>query len=123
MPGISVIIPSYNGRHHLGPCLEALLAGSAAKDRYEVLVVDNASVDGTGDWTRERFPSVRVVRNPENLGFTGAIASGVEAARGEVLVFLNNDTRPDREAAAVISGTLFSQLQHTQPPEPSTSSS
>ncbi|HYE80142.1 MAG TPA: glycosyltransferase family 2 protein [bacterium] len=94
----SIIIPNYNGQHALAACLEALYLGAGARpvDR-EVLVVDNGSTDGSTAMVEERYPAVRVVQLPRNTGFTGAIAAGVGAASGGILIFLNNDTRVDFE--------------------------
>lgn len=92
----SIIIPSYNGRNVLEPCLRALFeqTSTAPMDR-EILVVDNGSTDDTKLMLAEAYPAVQIIALPKNTGFTGGIAAGVSQARGDVLVFLNNDTRPD----------------------------
>ena len=92
-PYCTVVIPNYNGRDHLESCLASVLAGSMSGDRVEIVVVDNGSRDGSADWVERRFPGVRVVRHGENRGFTGAIKAGVAAGNGDILAFLNNDTR------------------------------
>jgi GT2 family glycosyltransferase len=61
---------------------------------YEVIVVDNASTDGTAEFLAELGGDVQVIRNPENYGFAVACNQGAGAARGEFLLFLNNDTIP-----------------------------
>lgn len=75
------------------PCLEAIRK-TTPKDRVEVLVVDNASGDGTAAllWTGRDFQFCRVAWMPENLGFARACNEGAKIARGEWLIFLNNDT-------------------------------
>jgi len=83
-----VIVPTYEGRHHLESFLPSL-AGQTL--RHEVIVVDNASTDGTLDFLRERWPNVRVVALPENRGFGKAANAGVDAASSEIVVLLNND--------------------------------
>ncbi|MFN8094406.1 MAG: glycosyltransferase [Vicinamibacteria bacterium] len=90
-PLVSVIVPSWNGRGLLPPCLESLAGQEYPRERLEVLVVDNASTDGTAEWLSLEWPGVRVVRAEENLGFAGGTNAGARAARGELLVFLNND--------------------------------
>jgi GT2 family glycosyltransferase len=91
---VSVIIPAWNGAQELPACLDALLAQTHDKTHggCEILVVDNASVDGSGDLVAARYPQVRLIRNARNLGFAGGCNVGLELAQGEVLVLLNQDT-------------------------------
>jgi GT2 family glycosyltransferase len=83
-----VIVPTYQGLHHLDSFLPSLREQTLP---HEVIVVDNASTDGTRDFLRERWPRVRVISFPENRGFGKAANAGVEAASAEVVVLLNND--------------------------------
>lgn len=87
-PDVSVIVPTYQGLHHLERFLPSLQEQTLA---HEVIVVDNASTDGTGDFLRERWPDVRVIPFGENIGFGKAANAGVEAASAEIVVLLNND--------------------------------
>jgi GT2 family glycosyltransferase len=86
----SVIIVNWNGREHLQTCLDALAAQQGVE--FETLLVDNGSSDGSGDFVRQHFPSVRVVALARNHGFAGGNNAGARAAVGRYLVFLNNDT-------------------------------
>lgn len=86
----SVIIVNYNGRRYLEPCLRALLPQTGPD--CEVLLVDNASSDGSPELVAQAFPQVRLIRAPSNLGFAGGNNLGIGEARGEYLVLLNNDT-------------------------------
>jgi len=89
-PDVSVVIVSWNGRHHLDTCLSSV---AAQRDvAIETIVVDNGSTDGTADYLRERFPSVKLVALGENRGFAGGNNAGARAASGRFLAFLNNDT-------------------------------
>src|SRR6267142_2814224 len=63
---VSVVTVNYNGRRYLEALLPSLLASVFPADRFEVLVVDNGSTDGSVDWTRQEFPSVRVVETGGN---------------------------------------------------------
>ena len=90
-PDVSVIVLNYNGRQWLKPCLDALAAQRDAPP-FEVIVVDNASSDGSSAYVREHFPSVRVHDAGRNLGFSGGNNAGADQARGRLLIFLNNDT-------------------------------
>jgi GT2 family glycosyltransferase len=87
----SIIIPVWNGRQYLPACLDAL----AAQDDpdFEVIVVDNASSDGSADLVGAGYPAVRLVRNETNRGFAGGCNAGIKVATGDVLVLLNQDTR------------------------------
>ena len=91
---MSVIVPTYEGRHHLENLLPSLDEQTLP---HEVIVVDNASTDGTGGLLREGWPDVQVVSFSENLGFGKAANAGVAAATSRTVVLLNNDTvcRPD----------------------------
>lgn len=92
-PRFSVVIPSFNGRSFLETCLKSLEEVRYPRDEVEWIVVDNGSTDGTAAWVGRYFPRTQVIALPRNAGFTGGIAAGVRAARGEHLVFLNNDMR------------------------------
>ena len=84
----TVVIPTLNGAALLTETLEALAAQTV---EHAVVVVDNASTDGTAELLAERFPRVRVVRLDENAGFGRAVNRGVELADTEVVVLVNND--------------------------------
>jgi GT2 family glycosyltransferase len=83
---ISVIIANHDGEAHLGRCLQSL-AGSGV----EVLLVDNASRDGSLALVREQFPEVKVFPREENLGFAAANNLAATKASGETLLLLNAD--------------------------------
>jgi GT2 family glycosyltransferase len=89
-PEVSVVIVTWNGRRYLDDCLSAVAAQDGV--RCETILVDNASGDGTVDYVRKRFPSVRVVPLPENRGFAAGNNAGAHEARAPLLAFLNNDT-------------------------------
>ena len=90
MSRITVIVPNYNGAAFIGPCLSSLMPQCG--DGVDVWVVDNASADGS-DKTAEAFPGVKVLRMPENTGFTGAVNAGLAKAEdAEYVILLNNDT-------------------------------
>lgn len=95
-PRVSVIVPSLDGRDLLAECLPSLAAQSYPRDRFEVVVVDNGSTDGTPEWLAAEYPDVVMVRLEENLGFAEGSNRGAGVARGEFLVFLNNDMVADR---------------------------
>jgi GT2 family glycosyltransferase len=101
---LSVIIPNWNGAHHLPICLDALRAQTLPS--IEVIVVDNASTDGSRKLLATQYPDVRVIALPENRGFTGACNAGMEAAGGEYVALLNNDTEADPAWAQTVVDTF-----------------
>ena len=88
-PQASIVIPTWNGAHHLSICLDALAAQGLAA--AEVIVVDNGSTDDTAS-VLARYPDLKILALPKNLGFARAVNAGIEASRGEIVVLLNNDT-------------------------------
>jgi GT2 family glycosyltransferase len=99
-PRISVVIPNWNGRHHLTDCLSAM-RGQTFADR-EVILVDNGSTDGSAAFVREQFPEVRILELGENRGFTGASSAGYSLTRGEFVCLLNNDTEANSDWLAEV---------------------
>jgi GT2 family glycosyltransferase len=93
MPRLAIIIVTFNSAADVGTCLESIPAAAAAT-AHEVVVVDNASADGTAALVRERFPDVRVLDAGANLGFARANNLGIRATAGELVLFLNPDTAP-----------------------------
>lgn len=91
---VSVAILSWNGRVHLETCLAALAGQADPGLPWEILVLDNASADGTSEWLRRVHPAVRSVRSEINLGFCAGNNRLVEMASGDAVALLNNDTRP-----------------------------
>ena len=93
-PRVSVIIPVYNKAEFTEQCLYGLVANTEEDPDYEVILVDNGSSDWTIYLTHAFEGDLRVLRNDENQGFARANNQGAQEARGEYLVFLNNDTVP-----------------------------
>jgi O-antigen biosynthesis protein len=89
-PQASIVIPVYNHLDHTLTCLRAL-AMQPQRHSFEVIVVDDCSQDDSGTLLPS-IPGLRYQRNAENLGFIGACNAGLAAARGDFVVFLNNDT-------------------------------
>jgi N-acetylglucosaminyl-diphospho-decaprenol L-rhamnosyltransferase len=83
-----VVIPTWRARDLLGRCLSALHADPSRK---RVIVVDNASGDGTAELVRSEFPGVTLVELPDNLGFGRAVNAGARAGEGDAIVLVNND--------------------------------
>ena len=90
----SVIIPVFNRAGLTRQCVDLLLAEPPAETDRELIVVDDASTDGTPELLAGYGDAVRAVTHEENKGFATSCNDGAAAARGEYLVFLNNDTLP-----------------------------
>lgn len=87
---VSVIIPHWNGIDILSDCLESLSRNTYPN--LEILVVDNASTDGSSDWISLHYPNIKLIQNNKNYGYSGGCNRGAEASSGDYLIFLNNDT-------------------------------
>jgi GT2 family glycosyltransferase len=107
-PDVSILIANCSGRRHLESCLPSLEALDYPRDRFEVVLVDNGSSDDSVAWTREHFPSTRIVAFPRNLGFAPAYNLAVRETRGEFVAFLNNDTRVAPEWLGALVGAAES---------------
>ena len=89
----TVVIPNWNGRDLLEKYIPPLLAAMAGNPDNEILVVDNGSEDGSAAFLAERFPQVKVLALPKNLGFGGGSNAGFRQAKNDVVVLLNSDMR------------------------------
>jgi len=90
---VSIIIPHWNGIPVIEECLESLKKTSYPN--REIIVVDNASTDGSQAWIKHHHPDIILVENSRNLGYAGGCNSGAQNASGDYFVFLNNDTIQD----------------------------
>jgi len=88
---VSVIIVNYNGLKYLQNCLDSLYE-NLKNIRFEIIVVDNNSDDESCSFIKTHFPAVKLLESNENLGFGKANNYGVQHAKGDFILFLNNDT-------------------------------
>jgi GT2 family glycosyltransferase len=96
-PSVSVLIVSFNTREKLRRCLEALGVGS------EIIVYDNASLDGSAQMVRETFPHVHLILGNENIGFGPANNRAAEHATGKLLLYLNSDAYAEPGAVGTLA--------------------
>ena len=91
-PKVSFIIPNWNHRELLYECILSIYS-TTDKLSHEIIVVDNASTDGSAGYIMKTFPDIICVQNDSNLGYAKAVNQGVELSRGEFLFLLNNDVK------------------------------
>jgi hypothetical protein len=88
---LSIIIINWNSVNYLTKCLETIYANTKGID-FEVIVVDNASFDGSGEFLAVRYPEIKFIQNKINQGFGNANNMGVNHSNGKYILFLNPDT-------------------------------
>lgn len=110
---VSVVVVSFNTRDQLRRCL------SAIEPEHQVIVVDNASADGSAAMVRSEFPQVQLIENLVNKGFGVANNQGLEAATRPLALFLNSDCYAEKGAIDALSEVLRQGNPHHLPPLPS----
>ena len=103
MIDLSIIIVNYNTKAHLRNCLNSIVENTKDVD-YEIILVDNASSDGSVMMLQQEFPFVGVIENTQNLGFAKANNQGIRISQGEYILLLNSDT-------VVLNGCLAEVLR------------
>lgn len=91
----SIIILNWNGKKVTADCLRSIQ--NQTYKPYEVIVVDNASLDGSVNYLKGKFPSVKFIENKTNLGYAGGNNVGIKIAQGDYILILNNDTVLDKD--------------------------
>jgi GT2 family glycosyltransferase len=103
---LSTVIVNWNGLRYLSRCFDALLP--QLPPGAEIVLVDNGSTDESAAQVRRRYPDVRVLALRANLGFAGGVNAGLRAARGDLLLLLNNDAFAEPGFVAALTATLES---------------
>ena len=88
---VTVMIVTYNGRKYLKACLDSVLDQDFPLDQYDVMVIDNASRDGSADFVEQNYPTVKVVRMKQNYGPNGALTMVGDLLRTKYVAYLNQD--------------------------------
>ena len=103
---VSIVIPHWNNVDILTECLESISATDF--DSVETIVVDNASTDNSVASVRSNYPNVKLIENDKNYGYAGGCNIGAEAASGDFLIFLNNDTVQEKDWISNLIKTINS---------------
>lgn len=101
---LSVLIVSFNCWHYLKDCIQSILASTYPVSA--IIVVDNASVDGTPEKLQALYPRVRLIRNSKNLGLPRAVNQGLKESTGERILLLDADTEVEQNAIKHMSTFL-----------------
>jgi GT2 family glycosyltransferase len=101
IPDLSIVLVCWNNKKYLEPCLDSLYK-DGLQCTYDVVVVDNGSVDGSQEMLREKFPQVQIIQNDQNVGLGRASNQGIEGTLGKYILLLNNDT--------VVNGPSFDAM-------------
>jgi GT2 family glycosyltransferase len=125
-PLVSFIVVNWNTRDYLRLCLQSI-PFSCVRSSYEIIVVDNASIDGSATMVQTEFPQVILILNNRNLGYSVGCNQAVKISRGDYLAFLNPDVRLEASGADIlvdfaekrgdvggVTGTLISEDGHRQ---------
>ena len=90
-PQVSLIVVCFNQLKYTKKCLTSIIKNTQANLEYELIVIDNGSTDDTASYIKQNYPQAILIKNPDNLGYSKANNQGIEAARGQYIVLLNND--------------------------------
>lgn len=90
-PTVDIVIVNLNGKHYLEKCLPSI-EGYSENITYQIIIVDNGSIDGSCEWIKSHFPAAKVIQNRGNSGFSRACNQGIKASDGDYILLLNNDT-------------------------------
>lgn len=112
IPKVSIVILNWNGKQDTVECVESLKKVHYPK--YDIILVDNGSFDGSADFLEKQYPYITIIKNKENLGFTGGNNVGIQKALdtgAEYILLLNNDTTVDQN---LITGCLVPFLNNQE---------
>jgi GT2 family glycosyltransferase len=103
MVNLAIIIPNYNGKHFLKECFESLKNQNYP---FDVIVIDNASEDGSIEYIKENYPEFILIQNKKNLGFATAVNQGINLSKSEYVFLLNNDVELETDCIPSIVDCL-----------------
>lgn len=94
-PLVSIIIDNWDGKHFLGPCLASIYQQNYPN--FEVILIDDASQDGSVEFIKQKFPKVQLIENKKHIGFAIANNQGIKVSKGKYILLLNNDTKVTKD--------------------------
>lgn len=106
---ISVIVVNWNGRQYLERCIDSVSVSNYPRDQLEIIIVDNASKDGSALAAKRKYPEICLVENHSNLGFCEGNNIGIRICKGDIVVLLNNDVEVDRNWLSEISQAAIAE--------------
>ena len=104
MKKVTVIIPNYNGMKFMKDCLDSLYKQSV--DYFDIIVVDNASTDGSIEFVMDNYKDITVKKLDQNYGFCHAVNVGIGMTKTEYIILLNNDTKADPDFVKALFETI-----------------
>jgi len=107
VPRLSIVIVSWNVRELLSRCLSSVI--TYGPSGTQIIVVDNASSDGSADLVQQKYPTVEVIKNSRNVGFAAGTNQGLAVATGEFILLLNPDTEIRDDAISPLIDFLTTQ--------------
>ncbi|MEM5867310.1 MAG: glycosyltransferase family 2 protein [Candidatus Aenigmatarchaeota archaeon] len=96
-PLVSIVIPTHNRKEKLIRLINSILESNYPEDKLEIIVVDDASTDGTYEKVKEKFPNVKIFRNNKELFPSAARNRGFQLAKGEYILFIDDDNVVDKD--------------------------
>jgi GT2 family glycosyltransferase len=90
-PDISIVIVCWNNKNYLEPCLKSIFTADNIS-RFEIILVDNGSTDGSQEMMKTQYPEIRLIENGQNVGLCRASNQGIEVTSGRYILLYNNDT-------------------------------
>lgn len=100
----SIVIVTWNGLQHLKNYLPSVVATNYPN--FEIIIADNSSTDGTVEWIKNTYPGCKIATLGKNFGYAGGNNRAAKLATGDVLIFLNNDAKPDLNWLTLLDETL-----------------
>lgn len=102
---LSIVIVTYNSLGYIAECIGSIYK-YPPKDDHEIIIVDNASTDGTVKFIREKYPDIQLMANPENRGFATANNQAIDASHSEYIMLINSDCEVYKDSMDILSTYL-----------------